>query len=296
MKVVKLSPRVRVEALEAPVPTIPLNVINPFLSQPYVAQTDAIDSAPYIVGFPDEHVAAGKGDSVYARGIGESGQVNYQIVRPGEPYEDPDTGEVLGYEAAFVADGQVERGGDPAKLKLIRSEKEVLVGDRLVPAKANEVLSNYYPVPAPAGMKARIISVLDGVSQIGQYNIVVLNLGAHDGIREGYVFQGYSGGDERKDEVRANTFNWNWRAESPFTEDFWYGPNRQQGWVENAPDPNDPLPVHADVRPPDSRYIAPYEEAGTLMVFRVFDRVSFALVMRATRPMHVLDTVAAPNS
>jgi hypothetical protein len=54
--------------------------------------------------------------------------------------------------------------------------------------------------------------------------------------------------------------------------------------------------LHADVRRPNSTFVAPYEQAGTLMVFRVFDRVSFALVMRASRAMRVLDTVATPRS
>jgi hypothetical protein len=294
-RVVKLSPRVRVETLEAPVPTIPLSAIAPFLSQPYVAQTDDVKRAPYVVGFPDEHITAGLGDSVYVRGIRDQSQVDFEVVRPGQPYEDPDTGEVLGYEAAFVANAQMQRGGDPAKLKVTRSAMEVLVDDRLVPAADEEVLSNYYPTPAPPGMKARIVAVLNGVSQIGQYNIVVLNRGARDGMREGYVLQGYAGGDVRRDQVRAGAFDWNWRAESPLTQEFWYGSHRQQGWLEDEPDRNDPLPLHADVRAPDARYLAPYEEAGTLMVFRVFDRVSFALVMRATRALHVLDTVAAPR-
>jgi hypothetical protein len=295
-RVVKLSPRVRVEELEAPVPTIPISVIAPFLSQPYVAQTDDIKRAPYVVGFPDEHITAGVGDAVYVRGIRDPNVVDFEIARPGQPYEDPDTGEILGYEAAFVANARVERGGDPAKLYLTRSATEVLVGDRLVPAANEEVLSNFYPVPAPPGMRARIIAVLNGVSQIGQYNIVVLNRGARDGVQQGHVFEGYTGGDVRRDRVRAGVDDWNWRSESPLTQEFWYGEFRQQGWLENRPDPNAPLPLHADVRRPDANYVAPFEQAALVMVFRVFDRVSFALVMRATRAMHVLDTVAAPRS
>lgn len=295
-RVIKLSPRVRVEALEAPVPTIPISVIAPFLSQPYVAQTDDVERAPYVVGFPDERITAGVGDAIYVRGIRDPNAVDYQVVRPGQPYEDPDTGEILGYEAAFVADARVERGGDPAKLYLTRSGTEALVDDRLVPSRNEEVLSNFYPMPAPPGMRARIIAVLGGVSQIGQYNIVVLNRGARDGIQDGHVLEGYVGGDERRDRVQAGRDNWNWRSESPLDTEFWYGDFRQQGWLENKPSPNAPFPLHADVRPPNATYVAPYEQAGTVMVFRVFDRVSFALVMRATRAMRVLDTVAAPRT
>lgn len=295
-RVVKLSPRVRVAALETPVPTIPLNAIAPFLSQPYVAQTDDVKRAPYVVGFPDEHVTAGLGDSVYVRGIRDPNVVNFEIVRPGQPYEDPDTGDILGYEAAFVANARLERGGDPAKLLLTQSATEVLVNDRLVPAADEEVLSNFYPLPAPPGMRARIIAVLNGVSQIGQYNIVALNRGARNGVKEGHVFVAYSGGDVQRDQVRAGDDDWNWQAESPLDASFWYGPYRQEGWLKDKPDPDAPLPLHADVQRPQADYVAPYEQAGTVMVFRVFDRVSFALVMRATRAMHVLDTVAAPHS
>ena len=38
----------------------------------------------------------------------------------------------------------------------------------------------------------------------------------------------------------------------------------------------------------------PELRAGTVMVFRPFDRVSYALVMQATRPMHLLDAVKNP--
>ncbi len=295
-RVVKLSPRVRVEALEAPVPTIPISVIAPFLSQPYVAQTDDIKRAPYVVGFPDERMTAGVRDSVYVRGIRDPNVTDFQIVRPGQPYEDPDTGEILGYEAAFLANARVERGGDPTKLYLTQSAAEVLVDDRLVPAANEETLSNFYPMPAPPGMRARIIGVLGGVSQIGQYNIVVLNRGARDGIQEGHVLEGFVGGDERRDRVRAGADNWDWRSESPLTQEFWYGEFRQLGWLEDKPSPDASLPLHADVRRPNSTFVAPFEQASTLMVFRVFDRVSFALVMRTTRAMRVLDTVAAPRS
>jgi LysM repeat protein len=41
-------------------------------------------------------------------------------------------------------------------------------------------------------------------------------------------------------------------------------------------------------------YKLPDEETGLLMVFRVFDKVSYALVMDANRPVHLFDTVRTP--
>lgn len=297
-RTVRLSPRVRVEDLETPIPTIPIHVIAPFLSQPYVAQNDDIQRAPYVVGFPDERVAGGLNDAFYVRGIRDASAIGYTVLRPGGPYTDPDTSEVLGYEAAFVAGAQVRRQGDPATLVTTQSAMEVLEGDRLVPARKDEALTNFYPVPATAGMTARIIAVLNGVTQIGQYNIVVLNRGSRSGVAQGQVFEVYAGGTEQTDRIRARDDEWarDWRSESPLTQEFWYGRARQDGWIEGKPSPDAPLPLHADVNKRSGAYVTPFEAAGALMVFRVFDRISFGLIMRATRPIHVLDTAAAPSS
>ena len=297
-RVVKLSPRVRVEELEAPVPTIPIHVIAPFLSQPYVAQTTTSDVPPMSSVLRMSASPAACATPSMPVASRDPNAVNYTVVRPGAPYTDPDTRETLGYEAAFVARAQVQRPGDPTKLVTTQSGTEVLEGDRLVPATNAEVLANFYPVPGPPGLIARIIAVLNGVSQIGQYNIVVLNRGARDGIKEGQVFHVFAGGEEHVDRIRARDDEWDrdWPSESFWTQEFWYGRARQDGWIEGQPSPNAPLPLHADVRKRSGAFVTPFEESGTAMVFRVFDRVSFALVMRATRAMHVLDTLAAPGS
>jgi hypothetical protein len=38
----------------------------------------------------------------------------------------------------------------------------------------------------------------------------------------------------------------------------------------------------------------PDEQVGTLMVFRPFERVSYALVMKAAQAIHILDKVKTP--
>jgi hypothetical protein len=39
----------------------------------------------------------------------------------------------------------------------------------------------------------------------------------------------------------------------------------------------------------------PDEEAGTVMVFKVYDRIGYGLVMHATSDIHVLDAVRNPR-
>lgn len=290
-RVVKLSPRVRVSALKEPVPTIPIASVAPFLTQPYVADTDQVRRAPYVVGFPEERIVAGVGDSIYVRRIDHATNQRFQILRPGDTLRDPETNETLGHLAVFVATAELQRTGDPAKLQVVRSEREVAIGDRVIAASLEEPLSNFFPRPAPAGMRGRILSVLNGVSQIGQFDVVVINKGLRDGVERGNVLEVFQGGGKERDRVLAGGSDFNWRDESPLSTEFWYGANAKIfRWR------SDPFPPAVDVRFPRASYVEPYERSGALMVFRPFDRVSFALVLEATRPMRVEDRIAAPRS
>lgn len=291
IRVVKLSPRVRVSALKEPVPTIPIASVAPFLTQPYVADTDDVRRAPYVVGFPEERIVAGVGDSVYVRRIDDDKNQRFQILRPGDTLRDPETNETLGHLAVFVANAELQRPGDPAKLRILRSEREASIGDRVIPAALAEPLSNFFPRPAPTGTRGRILSVLNGVSQIGQFDVVVLNKGTKDRIERGSVFEVYQGGGKERDQVLAGGSDFNWRDESPLSTEFWYGPNAKIfRWR------SDPFPPAVEVRYPRATYVKPYERSGVLMVFRTFERVSFALVLEATRPMRTDDRIAAPRS
>lgn len=295
MHTVKLSPRVRVTPLKQPVPTIPLGSILPFLTRPYVLDKAEIDRAPYVVGFPQEHIVAGLGDAAYVRSISGVPGERYDIVRPGQPYRDPASGDILGYQARFVAEAVLDRPGDPAKVTIAGIELETAIGDRVIAAGGDESLANFLPRPGRRGLQGRIIAVLGGVSQIGQFDVVVLDKGSRDGVKEGHVFEVFSGGGESRDMVRSDASGWDWKDEKFWSQEFWYGDARVKGWLTDEPDPNTPFPPHVEVRKDADSYITPYEQAGTLMVFRPFERVSFALIMRATRAMHVLDTVRPPR-
>lgn len=290
MRVVRLSPQVRETPLKHPVPTIGVATIEPFLTRPYVTDSDQLERAAYVVGFPDEHIVAGLHDSVYVRQIDPGQQTDFQILRPGNPLRDPTTNELLGYEALFVATAALERVGDPAKLQVMRSEREVAIGDRVIPAGSEKPLENFYPRPAPPGTKGYILSVLNGVSQIGQFDVVVLNRGTRDRLEAGHVFEAFVGGTQRRDQVRSGSALSDWRGESPLSTEFWYGHDyEKKGWIED-----DPFPFAADFHQKNTQYVRPFERAGILMVFRTFERVSFAIVLNAQRAFRVGDQIAPP--
>lgn len=246
---VKLSPTVRSTPLDTAIPAIPIDAIRPFLTRPYVVGANELDAAPYVVDFADEHIAGGAGMRVYVRSIESGDNAKYDVVRPGKPYKDGDSGEILGYEALYIGDAKLQRTGDPATLLLTNTEIETLVGDRLVPVSEEVVQQSFFPKAPNTPVNGNIISVLNGVSQIGQYQVVVLDRGAQDGLEPGDVLAVDQRGQTVLDPV--------------------------------SPARND------KVRLPD-------EKAGMLLVFRTFPRVSFGLIMSATKSLHVLDRVHNP--
>ncbi len=202
--ITKLSPRIRETPWDGAIPTIPVDAITPFLSRPYVVNKGELDAAPYVVAYPDEHIIAGAGQRIYVRGIDSDEYKKFDIVRAGDAYRDAETGEILGYEALFIGAVELQRIGDPATLMVNLAEQEVLVGDRMLPAVMEKGTGDFHPKEPDQPVNGAIISVLHGVSQIGQYNIVVLDRGSNDGLSPGTVLQVDHRGEIVRDHVAGS--------------------------------------------------------------------------------------------
>lgn len=247
---VKLSPRVRGEPrAPAPIPTIPASAIEPFLSQPLVIEAGGLDGAPRIVATEGERVVLGAGDRAYAYKLPTDQGVDWQIYRAGKTLVDPDTREVLGYEAIYLGQAKVikfeERLDTASPIEITKSALEINTGDRLVTA-TKVAIDDYVPHAPEKLIKARIISAYGGITEVGQDDIVTLNKGTRDGIEKGHVLALY-----RRSPPAKN----------------------KKGEII--------------LRIPDERY-------GLLLVFHTFQKVSYALVMQITRPVHVLDVAQTP--
>src|SRR5690606_33084026 len=172
----------------------PYDQIAAFLSEGLVLEKDQLDGLPYILATRDNHLIAASGNDVYVRG-GEPAApgTRYSVVHVGDRLVDPDDNEVVGYQGIYVGAGALARGGDPATITLTETNREALRGDRLLPAAVNVPL-NFFPSSPDTRVEGRIISVVDGVSQIGQYMVVVLNRGARDGLEPGHVLTVFQAG------------------------------------------------------------------------------------------------------
>ena len=121
---IRVSPRVRIEPLaDSGVPTLASHLIEPFLAEPVIIDEAALLKAPRIVAAPDSRVLLTRGDRAYARGptatpllLRTAGRSeDFRVFRNARPLKDPVTSAVLGYEAQYLG-----------KASLVRSETSEL--------------------------------------------------------------------------------------------------------------------------------------------------------------------------
>jgi hypothetical protein len=254
----KLSPATRAEANVRPIPVVPANVIEPYLSRPLVLDAVVVDGkiqeaevlrgAPRIVGAPDDRYILSAGDTAYVQGL-TSDTVEWNVFRPGEALVDPDNGEVLGLEAIFLGKARVIRRGEPATIQIRSVKQEISRGDRLLPGERDPIL-NYTLKRAEKDVKGRLMSVYGGVGSGGQFSIITVNRGSRDGLEPGTVLALF-------------------RSVPALVQA-----------VEGKKEP-----VRIEV--PDERY-------GLVTVFRTTERVAYAIVMEANRPLNVGDGLRNP--
>jgi len=256
---VKLNPQMRVSALDAnPIPSIPLALIQPFLTDTAVFDTDVLATAPRVVAAQDGRVVLGKGDLAYARGD-FGGATDFRVFRTTHPLKDPTTNEILGYEAPYVGTADLIRTGEdratpdgkteivPATLQIRQVKQEVGIGDRLAPA-AERNLDRYVPHAPDKELRGQIAEIYGEALNGGQNQIVALNRGARDGVERGHVFALWRAGEAAVDKTG----------------------DRAQ-----------------DIKLPDERH-------GLLFVFEVYQRVSYALIISVKDPVKAGDRFTEP--
>ena len=289
---VKLSPVVRYYDNDDAIPSIPVDAIQQFLTRPRVVTDEEMDKWPYVISSYDQHLISGAGNKLYVRGLSEDSTVTrYGLYRKGPAYINPrkDKDKVLGYEALYLGDVVIEKRGDPASVIVTLSKQEILNGDRLV-AESDEDASNEFNPSTPyRDIDANILSVFNGVAEIGQYQVVVVDVGDGDGVEVGSILAVYQSGTIVKDEI-ATEIKGNQRIE--------IDPDDALGGMVDSIRNSITDFENSDL----GRYLGrpnakpelielPEEYAGVLMIFRIFENVSYALVMKAVSPIHVHDSV-----
>ncbi len=270
---IRVSPRTRISSLaDAAIPTLPPNLIEPFLAEPLIVDEATLLTAPRIVGTQDR-VLLSRGDRAYVRALNENdlstakgAPYKFRVFRNAKPLKDPNTGLVIAYEAQYVGDAELVRGENlrnakdkdgkaiqeivPATIDIVSSKEEMRVGDRLLPEPKREFATYIPRAPEQRIEGGRIISVYgNAVANAAQNQIVAINRGKADGLETGHVLAILRDGQEILDRT----------------------------------DPSKPK-----IKFPD-------ELNGLLMVFRTFDKVSYALILQITDGVSVGDHIVNPR-
>ena len=248
--IVKLSPKVRTRSQDEAIPPIPLGAIEQFLVKGRVLSQEEVENAPYIVAIEGGRLLSGSHFKAYARGLVPGYQGRYSIYRIGTEYRNLGAlrHEVLGIEARMIGEAEVLQYGDPSTLQLFASNREVRQGDRIFPSFSREFKLNFQPHAPDTPVNGTIIGVFDGVSRIGQFQVVVLNRGEEHNVEPGHVLAIMQSGIEVRDPLSQR----------------------------------------------DHQILLPDERAGLTMVFRTFPRLSYGLVLRASRDIRLFDNVTNP--
>lgn len=256
---IKLVPQVRSSPIEAEaIASVPAHLIAPFITDSTVLAAGEIESAPRIVSAQEGRVLLYKGETGYVRGD-LKGQRQFQLVREPRALRDPGTQEVLGYEARLVGNAELvspEESRSAAGGKPVVVPARILVKDSRMEAGVGDRLIQV-PAPdfAPFVPRAPARAVQGQV--IGLYG------------------EGLAGGQNQVVSLNRGARD---GLEKGHVLALW----RQGG---TATDPTDPARTALQL---------PDEKRGQLFVFRVFDRVSYALILSSQDPVAAGDRFSQP--
>lgn len=270
---VKVSPRTRYEVLsDSALPTLRSSVIEAFLAEPIVVDEAGLLAAPRIVSALESRVLITNGDRVYARGpegsplLDDQGRDQHlRIFRNATPLKEPITGEVLGYEAQYVGKAVLARGETTAEVENRDGSQSVTQ----VPATIDIV-----------GAREEI-RVGDRLLPEPPRQIQTYTPRAPEGKVEGRIVSVYGNAVVNAGQNQVVTIN---RG----TAD-----GMQPGIVLAILKDGARLVDRSD----DNRTALklPDERNGLLMVFRTFERVSYALILEITDSVRVGDRLVNPR-
>lgn len=290
----RLSPDTRTVSREA-VNAIPLDKIKSFIRNARVISAEQFEGLPYVVANMETRINTTVGDRTYVRGLQGSVGDRYAVMRlnniyyrmgdearravePGYAQHAPERlelpqgfwrpvntwgkkTEIIGYELYEVSVGTLVKTGDPAILEIDSGRTEVQEGDLLLPVDAHAFPGQFSPRAMAAMPDDLTVLAIEGAHYgVGHYQTVVISGGSRQGIEAGHVFSAFRPGVTIRDDVK-------YPAGSLADAGTWDG----------------------------DKVTLPDEYDAHIMVFRVFDEVSYAMVMDGARPVREHDLLKHPD-
>ena len=275
---VRVSPRTRFENLaDASIPTLSPNAIEPFLSEAVLVDDATFSRAPRIVAAQEGRVLLSRGDRAYARGeyVGgvatgkplseANGQLDYRVYRNATPLKDPTTQQILGYEAQYIGKAELMRGESVTQVpgKDGKPQTEIVPATIDIVATKEEMRVGDRLLPEPGRELVSYVPHAPATPITGQivsiYGSAVANAAENQVV---VINRGTADGLER-------------------------------GHVMAILKDGERLADKTDSARPQIKL--PNERNGLMMVFRTFDKLSYAMILQITDGVKVGDRFANPN-
>jgi LysM domain len=271
---VRVSPRTRTSALaDAAIPTLPAHLIEPFLAEPLIIDEATLLRAPRIVATQELRILLSRGDRAYARSQTEgdlsdakNAPDKYRVFRNATPLKDPNTGLVIAYEAQYVGNAELVHAESvrDGKDKAGKAIKEIVPATIDITNSKEEMRIGDRLLPEPKREFATYTprapeKRIEGARIVSIYGSAVVNAAQNQIVS---INRGKADGLETGHVLAI----------------------QKDG--ESLQDRTDP--AKPQIKLPDERN-------GLLMVFRTFDKISYALVLQITDNVRVGDHLINPR-
>jgi len=259
----RLEPQMREIAVTSEIPAIPLEDIQSAFTRNRIVSLDTFDSAPYIVSPMSKNLVIGTGDEVYARGDWPTGVTNFEVYREVNTFRDPEDSGSRSVELATVGTATIvgEESDNVMRLAINASASEIKVGDHLLIAEEIRFDSIIYPTEPDQEVSGRVIAMTNTERMASQLDTILIDVGARDGLEVGNVLTVKQSGEQVIDDTDLE-------RKSFFGRIFAKASNQT---VE-----------------------MPRQEVGTILVYRVFDHLSYGVILTSPEPARLGDMVVNP--
>lgn len=259
----RLSPQMREIALLGSIPEIPLDSISSSFTTNRIVPEEMYVNAPYIVSSMGPNLVIGSNDEVFARGNWLEGGEFFEIYRQINSFNDPESNDPLGVELETVGYANIvsDEGDDIKRLLISGSKREVKVGDRLLIREETRLDPTIYPTEPANNIQGRILAMTNTERMASQLDTILIDVGEREGLVLGDILS-----IEQPGPLIVDTTN---REQKNFAARF-------SAIVTNE------------------KVAMPSQEIGTLLVYRVFDRMSYGVILSSTEPTKIGDMVSNP--
>ncbi len=273
----RVSPRTRYESLgDSAIPPVNLQAIESFLTEPLIVDEATFSRAPRIVATQENRVLLSRGDRAYARAQyidgpqgeplsvidGRSSQ--YRVFRNATPLRDPGTNQILGYEAQYVG-----------KASVVTSE-----ATRNAVGPNGQTVTELVPATIDIVAAKEEMRIGDRLLPEPPRELTNFVPRAPQGIHTGQIVSVYGNAVNFAGQNQVVTINRG--TEHGIESGHVLALQRESNLVTDS----------TDTARPQLRL--PGERNGLMMVFRTFDKVSYALILQVTDSVKVGDRFVNP--